>query len=41
MKDYIVRNKLNICSIGLAGAFMSIVTAAALILSEVSPTAIF
>ncbi len=41
MKDYILKNKSNLCSISIAGAFMSIITAAALILSEVSPAAIF
>ena len=41
MKNYILNNKANLCSIGLAGAFMSIITAAALLLGEISPAAIF
>lgn len=41
MKKYISKNKDTAVALGFAGAFMSIVTAAALILSEVSPAAIF
>ncbi len=41
MKKYISQNKATVFSLGFAGAFMSIITVAALIFSEISPTAIF
>lgn len=41
MRNYIAKNKATIFSLGFAGAFMSIITAAAFFLSDVSPAAIF
>ncbi len=41
MRNYIAKNKATIFSLGFAGVFMSIITAAAFFLSEVSPAAIF
>ncbi len=41
MKEYISQNKATVFSLGFAGAFMSIITATAIIFSEVSPTVIF
>lgn len=41
MKKYISQNKDTALALGFAGAFMSIITTVALILSEVSPAAIF
>lgn len=41
MKNYIMRNKATLFSLGFAGAFMSVITAAAFFLGEVSPAAIF
>ncbi len=41
MKNYISKNKDTAFALGFAGAFMSIITATALLLSEISPAAIF
>ena len=41
MKKHILRNKDTAFALGFAGMFMGVVTAVALILSEVSPAAIF
>lgn len=38
MRRYIEKNKATVFSLGFAGVFMGAVTAAALILSEVSPS---
>ncbi len=41
MKNYITQNKATLLSLGFAGSFFSLVAAAALIFSEISPAAIF